>query len=77
LIKNIISRRYSSALLELIKKDDLPHFENEIIALQTILKDEPEIEKFLVSPIVENDHKSEIISLLIKESETTEVLLNF
>ena len=77
MIKNIIARRYSSALLELIKKDDLPHFEKEIITLQTILGDEPEIEEFLVSPIVENEHKTEIIALLAKELEATEVIHNF
>lgn len=77
MIKNIVARRYSSALLELIKKDDLPHLENEIIALQTILSDEPEIEEFLVSPIVENEHKTEIIALLAKEIEATEIIHNF
>ena len=77
MIKNIIARLYSSALLELIKKDDLPHLENEIITLQTILSDEPEIEEFLVSPIVENEHKKEIVALLAKELEATEIIHNF
>jgi len=77
LIKNIIARRYASALLELIKKDDMQNFEKEIIALQTILQDEPEIEKFLVSPIVEDGHKTEIIGLLVKEFDASEVLHNF
>jgi len=77
LIKNIIARRYSSALLELIKKEDLPHFENELMALQTILSDEPEIEEFLVSPIVENEHKKEIVALLVKELEIPEIIHNF
>jgi len=77
LIKNIIARRYASALLELIKKDDLQNFEKEIIALQTILQDEPEIEEFLVSPIVEDEHKTEIIGLLVREFDASEVLHNF
>jgi len=77
LIKNIIARRYSSALLEIIKKDDLIHFENEVSALQTILKDEPEIEEFLISPIVEDRHKTEIIGLLVKGFDASEVLQNF
>ncbi len=77
MIRNIIARRYSSALLEIIKRDDLVHFENEISALQTILKDEPEIEEFLVSPIVEDEHKTEIIGLLVKEFNASEVLHNF
>ena len=73
MIKNIIARRYSSALLEIIKKDDLVHFENEISTLQAILKDEPGIEEFLVSPIVEDQHKTEIIELLVKEFNASEV----
>lgn len=77
MIKNIIARRYSSALLELIKDDELSHFENEITALQTILSDEPEIEEFLVSPIVEDAHKTEIIGLLVNEFDAAEVLHNF
>jgi len=77
LIKNIIARRYASALLELIKEDELSHFEKEIIALQTILNDEPEIEEFLVSPIVEDEHKTEIIGLLVREFDEKEVLHNF
>jgi len=77
LIKNIIARRYSSAILELIKKDDITHFENEIVALQTILRDEPEIEEFLVSPIVEGEHKTEIIALIAEELEASDILHNF
>jgi len=76
-IKNIIARRYSSALLEIIKKGDLAHFENEVSTLQTILKDEPEIEEFLVSPIVEDQHKTEIIELLVKGFNASEVLNSF
>lgn len=77
MIKNIIARRYSSAILELIKKDDITHFENEIVALQTILRDEPEIEEFLVSPIVEGEHKTEIIALIAEELEASDILHNF
>ena len=77
MIKNIIARRYSSALLEIIKKGDLAHFENEVSTLQTILKDEPEIEEFLVSPIVEDQHKTEIIELLVKGFNASEVLNSF
>ena len=77
MIKNIIARRYSSALIELIKEEDLPQLEKEIIALQTILGDEPEIEEFLVSPIVVNENKKEIVALLVKELEATEIIHNF
>ncbi len=77
MIKNIIARRYSSALLELFKKEDLPHLENEIIALQTILENEPEIEEFLVSPIIEDEHKTEIIELLVQEFKASETLHSF
>ncbi len=77
MIKNIIARRYTSALLELFKKEDLPHLENEIIALQTILSDEPEIEEFLVSPIVEDEHKTEIIELLVQQLKASETLHSF
>lgn len=77
MIKNIIARRYSKALLELIEDKDLPHLEEEIIALQIILKDEPMIEEFLVSPIVEDDHKREVVGLLVKEFNAKDVLENF
>ena len=77
MIKNIIARRYSKALLEIIKDKDLPRLEDEVIALQSILKDEPAIEEFLVSPIVEDLHKKEIVELLMKEFKAQNVLKNF
>ncbi|MBN2017540.1 MAG: ATP synthase F1 subunit delta [Candidatus Cloacimonetes bacterium] len=77
MIRNIIARRYSKALLEVIEDSDLPRLENELLALQTILKDNLEIEKFFISPIVEDSHKKEIVELLMKELRAQDVIKNF
>lgn len=66
MIKNIIARRYSIALINAFKIAELKKLENEVDNFIRFLQDNVEIEEFLISPIAENKFKREIISKLVE-----------
>lgn len=64
MIRNIIAKRYSNALVETFQSDELKLLENEVEILANFLRDNKQIEEFLISPVAENRFKKEVLEKL-------------
>lgn len=77
MIKNIIARRYSVALINAFQPDEFKTLENEVDNFIKFLRDNVEIEEFLISPVAENKFKRKIISKLAEGLKICEKFYNF
>ncbi len=77
MIRNLIARRYADALIQTFKKKELSTLEKEVSLLLEVLKNEPDIEEFFISPVIEDVHKREIAEILSKECNFSKQLHNF
>lgn len=64
MIRNIIAKRYSNALIQTFQSDKLKLLENEVEILTNFLQDNKQIEEFLISPVAENRFKKEVLEKL-------------
>jgi F-type H+-transporting ATPase subunit delta len=64
LIKNIIAKRYSLALVEVFPDGELTALEKEVNSFIRFLEENPRIEEFFISPIVKNEDKKDILNKL-------------
>lgn len=77
MVKNIIAKRYSRALVESFDKDEYKEMDDQLELLDDFLKDNPEIENFFSSPVFKKENKIEIIEKIVKKLEIDKRFLNF
>ncbi len=75
--RNEVATRYSKAFVSLYKKEQLKEVKSQIIRLDNFLTANPKIKKFLTSPIVDFEHKKEIVKDIIQSLELDTKIKNF
>jgi len=78
LISTVLAKRYAKALFAVAKEDGkLEEYNQTLQELNAFLRDNPDIQEALESPIIGLDVKQAIIEELIKASNIDEHLANF
>jgi F-type H+-transporting ATPase subunit delta len=73
-----IARRYAKALIEIGKEEDkLEQFKGELKAFSKLLKEFPELNACLTSPIYSTEELRGIVSFLNKKLNLSDTILNF
>jgi len=75
---NIISKRYSDALVELIKSTDLSYDKiySELIAIANTLSQSPDLNDFFMNPLISVEDKKDIIDEIFT-NEINSLIVNF
>lgn len=77
MIRNIIADRYSQALVDIYDTDELPGLEKKIDELITFLDQNPLVTEFFSAPLVKDEDKKEVINVLRKALDLTELMHKF
>ena len=77
MIKNIIAKRYSKALIGAFSDEKLKSLENEAKLLINFMDKNPKIEAFFLSPIADNEIKKEVLIPLAEGLKFSHYFHNF